>query len=140
MNQLSSSFIHNNDAGLKAIILRVCLCHLHVAGLAQNNGTGRITVLVIIVDEVGFLGKRVEVVLLARFQEDTALGDGGFLADKVPHIIKGDGHALAVHRLDLHRVRRCSRLHGLILLPRLGDKRTALRGGYGSSGTIATGS
>ena len=91
-------------------------------------------------DEVGFLGERVEVVLLARFQEDTALGDGCFLADKVPHIIKGDGHALAVHRLDLHRVRRCNRLHGLILLPRLGDKRAALRGGCGSSGTIATGS
>ena len=69
-------------------------------------------------------------VLLARFQEDTALGDGSFLADEVSHIIKGDGYALAVHAFDFDRLRFYDRLHRFALLD-LSSEGAALNCGSG---------
>ena len=112
---LPGHLIEDDDPGLEAVIAGVTLCHLQVAVLAQNDGAGGVLAVVIVVDEVGFLGKGIQAVLLAGLEENLAFGIGGFLTDEVADIREADGHVLAVGRSDLHGLGRAGSLQSAAL-------------------------
>ena len=80
----------DDHASFKTIISRVTLSHLHVAVLAQHDGAGGVIVLVVVVDQIGFLGEGVQVILFAGLQKDLAFGVGGLVANKTPYFVKTD--------------------------------------------------
>ena len=101
----------DDHAGFKTIVGRVALGNLQVAVFAQHNGAGGALVFIVVVDQVGFFGEGVQVVLLAGFQKDLAFSVGSLRADKAAHLAEADREVLAVSTGDLHGNGRGCGLH-----------------------------
>ena len=101
----------DDHAGFKAVKVGVALGHLQITVLAQHDGAGGVLVLVVVVDQIGFLGEGVQLVLLAGLQKDFAFSIGGFVANKTPYFVKTDDEVLAIGSSDLHRNGRGCGLH-----------------------------
>nr|DAI37360.1 MAG TPA: hypothetical protein [Caudoviricetes sp.] len=101
----------DDHASFKTIVGRVTLGHLQIAVLTQHNGACGVGVLVVVVDEIGFLGEGVQVILLAGLQKDLAFGVGGLRADEAAHLAEADREVLTIGSGDLHRHGRGCGLH-----------------------------